>query len=248
MNLTTPDLNKLPVMTYQGQAVCTTEMLAQFYGTQTKTLRDNFAHHKDKFEAGKHYISLEGEELRGFQRCADKTGSPFSPSKFAAKINLWTERGAARHAKILETDQAWDVWETMEDAYFHRKGGFPASADGAHAQLALAQEIGFLKNQLAHRDRIIAAKDKAIMGLQGSLIGSLKGENRLLKTVGRLEKRIAKSEGKELVILMESQGFSRAEIAARTGKTRGHIRVIVCNAKLAGRLPRQGELNLEETP
>ncbi|ELD0817688.1 ORF6N domain-containing protein [Salmonella enterica] len=31
---------------------------------------------------------------------------------------LWTERGAARHAKMLETDQAWDVFERLEDCYF----------------------------------------------------------------------------------------------------------------------------------
>lgn len=31
---------------------------------------------------------------------------------------LWTERGAARHAKMLETDQAWDVFEKLEDCYF----------------------------------------------------------------------------------------------------------------------------------
>ncbi|EMX6652828.1 ORF6N domain-containing protein, partial [Salmonella enterica] len=31
---------------------------------------------------------------------------------------LWTERGAARHAKMLETDQAWEVFEKLEDCYF----------------------------------------------------------------------------------------------------------------------------------
>lgn len=31
---------------------------------------------------------------------------------------LWTERGAARHAKMLETNQAWDVFERLEDCYF----------------------------------------------------------------------------------------------------------------------------------
>ena len=45
-------------------------------------------------------------------------------------LTLWTERGAARHAKMLETDKAWDMFEQMEDAYFtaSRK---PASNDGA---------------------------------------------------------------------------------------------------------------------
>ncbi|HBN7434245.1 TPA: hypothetical protein L3523_003754 [Escherichia coli] len=34
---------------------------------------------------------------------------------------LWTERGAARHAKMLETDQAWEVFEKLEDCYFNKK-------------------------------------------------------------------------------------------------------------------------------
>ncbi|KAA9920381.1 hypothetical protein, partial [Escherichia coli] len=33
---------------------------------------------------------------------------------------LWTERGAARHAKMLETDQAWEVFEKLEDSYFNQ--------------------------------------------------------------------------------------------------------------------------------
>ncbi|EES4398579.1 phage antirepressor Ant [Escherichia coli] len=36
----------------------------------------------------------------------------------ARSLILWTERGAARHAKMLETDQAWEVFEKLEDCYF----------------------------------------------------------------------------------------------------------------------------------
>ena len=124
-------------------------------------------------------------------------------------------------------------------AYVH-----PASSDNARSQLAMAQEIGLLKNQLAHRDQVIAAKDQAIMGLQGELIGSLRGQNRLLGRVSRMEKRHAAHEAKELVILLEAQGVPRDEIAARSGKNSNHIRQIIHQARLAGRLPRQGELNL----
>jgi len=120
MKLTTPDLSHLPLMIYKDQPVATTEMLAQFYGTEPRNLRRNFDYQKARFELGKHYITLEGQELKGFTSCATNTGSPFAPSKFATRVNLWTERGAARHAKMLETDQAWDVWEAMEDAYFRR--------------------------------------------------------------------------------------------------------------------------------
>lgn len=33
-------------------------------------------------------------------------------------LYLWTDRGAARHAKILETDEIWEVYEELEDTYF----------------------------------------------------------------------------------------------------------------------------------
>lgn len=36
-------------------------------------------------------------------------------------LTLWTERGAARHAKMLDTDQACDIFEQLEDCYFHRQ-------------------------------------------------------------------------------------------------------------------------------
>lgn len=39
----------------------------------------------------------------------------------AKHLILWTERGAARHAKMLETDQAWEVFEKLEDCYFSQK-------------------------------------------------------------------------------------------------------------------------------
>lgn len=35
-------------------------------------------------------------------------------------LYLWTKRGAARHAKMLNTDRAWDVFELLEAAYFEK--------------------------------------------------------------------------------------------------------------------------------
>ena len=32
-------------------------------------------------------------------------------------LYLWTKRGCARHAKILTTEKAWQVFEEFEDAY-----------------------------------------------------------------------------------------------------------------------------------
>ncbi len=44
-------------------------------------------------------------------------------SKFAPHLYLWTKRGAARHAKMLSTDRAWEVFEQLEDTYFNRDAG-----------------------------------------------------------------------------------------------------------------------------
>ena len=46
---------------------------------------------------------------------------------------LWTVRGAARHAKMLETDMAWDVFEMLEDSYFSSQSAMPAPERTAHA-------------------------------------------------------------------------------------------------------------------
>lgn len=40
--------------------------------------------------------------------------------KFASVLFLWTERGVARHAKILDTDEAWEVYELLEETYFKK--------------------------------------------------------------------------------------------------------------------------------
>lgn len=45
----------------------------------------------------------------------------FDSVKIARNVNaltLWTERGAARNAKMLNTDRAWDVFELLEETFF----------------------------------------------------------------------------------------------------------------------------------
>ena len=55
-----------------------------------------------------------------------------SVAKHTRALILWTERGAARHAKMLETDQAWEVFEKLEDHYFnaHKKPELPVVGYG----------------------------------------------------------------------------------------------------------------------
>lgn len=41
--------------------------------------------------------------------------------KRAAQLYLWTERGANRHCKILDTDKAWEQFDNLEETYFNVK-------------------------------------------------------------------------------------------------------------------------------
>lgn len=104
-------------ITYKDRPVCTTQQLAQFYGCAEKNIGDNYANNRDRFEEGKHFVKLEGAALQAFKNCPENFGSvaPRAPA-----LILWTELGAGRHAKMLTTDKAWDVYEEMEEAYFTR--------------------------------------------------------------------------------------------------------------------------------
>lgn len=108
----------VPEVYYRDQKVITTESLAVGYGADAKNIQDNFSNNKDRFVEGKHYFKLEGEELQSFKSYPDNFGLV---NKFARHVYLWTERGASRHAKMLETDQAWDYFELLEETYFNSR-------------------------------------------------------------------------------------------------------------------------------
>lgn len=111
-------VENLPVVTYNSLPVITTDMLAQVYGTETIRIQQNHKRNDDRFIAGKHFFKLEGTELKEFK---NRLSLSESVGKRARSLVLWTERGAARHAKMLETDQAWEVFEKLEDFYFSQK-------------------------------------------------------------------------------------------------------------------------------
>ncbi|EEN1042329.1 ORF6N domain-containing protein [Salmonella enterica] len=98
--------------------VVTTELLAILYGTDPHSITKNHRSNVDRFVAGKHFFKLEGADLKAFKNKV--TDSDLVASR-AKHLILWTERGAARHAKMLETDQAWEVFEKLEDCYFSQK-------------------------------------------------------------------------------------------------------------------------------
>ncbi|EKD1197685.1 ORF6N domain-containing protein [Salmonella enterica] len=114
---TLPTVNTLQPILHNQIPVITTELLAKLYGCSVECLHRNHHRNKSRFTEGKHFIVVKGTDLqslkislRDFQTIANNV----------RKLILWTERGAARHAKMLETDQAWDVFEKLEDCYFNQ--------------------------------------------------------------------------------------------------------------------------------
>lgn len=103
---------------WKGQIVITTAQLAEVYGTTTDNINKNFFQNKDRFEAGKHYVFLAGEELKEFKNHLTFKGVV---GKTASQLYLWTRRGASRHCKILGTDKAWEQFDYLEDNYFEKQ-------------------------------------------------------------------------------------------------------------------------------
>lgn len=95
----------LSPITHNQIPVITTELLAHLYGADIKNIQNNFARNVDRFEVGKHFLLIEGDELRELKN-RNSLRVSVKIARNVRSLILWTERGAARHAKMLETDQA----------------------------------------------------------------------------------------------------------------------------------------------
>ncbi|EFB5914834.1 ORF6N domain-containing protein [Escherichia coli] len=114
----------LAPITHNQIPVITTELLAQLYCTEINNIKVNYTRNSERFVEGKHFFKVVGDELK-ILRVTLSNSQNLQPSLRGLQISpkarsliLWTERGAARHAKMLETDQAWEVFEKLEDCYF----------------------------------------------------------------------------------------------------------------------------------
>ncbi|HAK1939168.1 TPA: ORF6N domain-containing protein [Salmonella enterica] len=118
-------VESLPSLTHNHLPVITTELLAELYGTERQRLTNNFNRNKERFIEGKHFFLIEGDELRELKN-KNSLRVSVKIARNVRTLILWTQRGAARHAKMLETDQAWEVFEKLEDCYFSQKQPVPA--------------------------------------------------------------------------------------------------------------------------
>lgn len=136
-------MQNLFVIESRGQRVLTSAQIADCYNTTVDCIKQNFHANRNRYIEGKHYIALTGNELREFKnkvRIPDPVKNesknevriPHSAEikaryqfntqfKYAKSLYLWTEKGALLHAKSLNTDKAWEVYDYLVDFYFRVK-------------------------------------------------------------------------------------------------------------------------------
>lgn len=135
-------MNNLTIIEYKNIRVLTTQQIAEAYGTDTKIISKNFSRNKERYIEGKHFICIEGEEKREFvnRRQID------DGSKNAKTLYLWTEKGTFLHAKSLNTDKAWEVYDRLVDEYFEK---------GSRKPMTVAEQIQLLaQGNQDHEERI----------------------------------------------------------------------------------------------
>ncbi|KFC88048.1 MAG: ORF6N domain-containing protein [Hafnia alvei] len=177
----------LKVIEYRNQRVVSNEQMASGYGTDPIRIRQNYHENKDRFVEGKHYFKVVGAELNNLRVAFNY----LQISSKTRSLMLWTERGAANHAKMLETDQAWEYYNDLTEFYFTQRDAkaLPAPVELSTLeiiQLALESEKGRLaeKERADHAER---TKGQISRKREASALGKLSAKSRRCK---ELEERL----------------------------------------------------------
>lgn len=148
------DPKPLPVIEWKGLRVVTTETLAAGYGSDEANIRKNLSRNASRFIEGIHIFTIKGQELKDLR----VTNSHAQISSKARSVVFWTEKGAARMSKIVDTDEAWNFFERLEDSYFRPA---PSSSMPMTYEEALEDLLHKVKeNRLLEQQRDRAVKEK----------------------------------------------------------------------------------------
>lgn len=138
----------LKVTEYRDIRVLTTQQIAEAYGTDAKVITQNFNRNKERYVEGKHYICLKGDELREF-----KAKLQFDVLPNANTVYLWTKKGAFLHAKSLNTDTAWEVYDRLVDSYFDRNNLLDGMSPELKAALIVDKRVTKVEHRIDHIEK-----------------------------------------------------------------------------------------------
>ena len=198
-------MNDLQITEYKNIRVLTTQQIAEAYGTDGKTISYNFNHNKERYVDGKHFICLTGDELRAFREIHDL------PSNLN-KIYLWTEKGAFLHAKSLNTDTAWEVYDRLVDNYFEKPKAVPMTTDQkiqllAQGNVELTEKVNAIDKDLQEFkqdmpllalecQRITRAKNQKVVPLMGGKNApAYKNKSLMHKVYGDIDSQLRREFG-----------------------------------------------------
>ena len=253
-------MNELKIVEHQNQRVLLTSQLAESYGTNNKIISYNFNNNKERYEEGKHFIKLEGEEKKAFINRLEIQDS----SKNAKTLYLWTERGAFLHAKSLNTNKAWEVYDSLVEHYFKSQEAKPSQLPSNYKEALLqlvAQVEANEKLELENKemkpkalfaDAVATSKTSILVGDLAKILkqnGINIGANRLfaeLRDKGYLIKRkgsdwnipTQKSMDMELFEIKEHTHIDSngCNVTTKTPKVTGKGQVYFVNKFLGDRL------------
>ena len=174
-------MNELKITEYKGIRVLTTQQIAKAYETDRKVISYNFNHNKERYAEGKHYICLTDDELKAFREIHDL------PTNLN-KLYLWTEKGAFLHAKSLNTDKAWDVYDRLVDTYFEKPQAKQLSpVEMMRIQLGMIDDHEERLNRLENTMTIDYAQQESIRDLVSSVVIAHLGgkESNAYKEIGK---------------------------------------------------------------
>lgn len=108
-------MQALQVIEHKNMRVLTTKQLSWAFDSNDKIIMRNFQRNQERYEVGKHYFALTGEDLKQFKAARQNDVS----LKFVSNLYLWTELGAWLHAKSLNTERAWEAYRMLIDNYYN---------------------------------------------------------------------------------------------------------------------------------
>ncbi|GKU29283.1 ORF6C domain-containing protein [Clostridium folliculivorans] len=143
----------LKVIENKGIRVLTTQQLADSYETSVKRISENYSFNRDRYIEGKHYYYLQGEDLKEFLQYGNYGTQNSSKVR---SLYLWTEKGALLHAKSLNTDRAWEVYDYLIDNYFKANKEIKISKNDEFKAISLIHsEVGeLIAATLKIKDRV----------------------------------------------------------------------------------------------